>query len=70
MTVAATNSMSSAERAYFVLGNLAKAYHNGKNAAAATVYNGTVYLDDQPIITPTADDEDAYTLAERLNEIK
>ena len=70
MTVAATNSMSSAERAYFVLGNLAKAYHIGKNAAAATVYNGTVYLDDQPIITPTADDEDAYTLAERLNEIK
>ena len=70
MTVAATNSMSSAERSYFVLGNLAKAYHNGKNAATATVYNGTVYLDDQAIITPAAGDEDAYTLAERLNEIK
>ena len=69
-TVAATNSMSSAERAYFVLGNLAKAYHNGKNSATATVYNGTVYLDDQPIMTPAAGDEDAYTLAERLNEIK
>ena len=69
-TVAATNSMSSPERSYFVLGNLAKAYHNGKNSATATVYNGTVYLDDQPIITPAAGDEDAYTLAERLNEIK
>lgn len=69
-TVAATNAMSSAERSYFVLGNLAKAYHNGKNSATATVYNGTVYLDDQPIMTPAAGDEDAYTLAERLNEIK
>jgi len=69
-TVAATDSMSSAERAYFVLGNLAKAYHNGKNHATAEVYNGTVYLDDQPIITPAYGDEDAYTLADRLNEIK
>ncbi len=69
-TVAAANSMSSAERSYFVLGNLAKAYHNGKNAATATVYNGTVYLDDQAIITPADGDEDAYTLAERLNSIK
>ena len=68
-TVAATNSMSSAERSYFVLGNLAKAYHNGKTSSAATVYNGTVYLDDQPIITPTYGDEDAYTLAERLTEL-
>ena len=69
-TVAATNSMSSAERAYFVLGNLAKAYHNGKNSADATVYNGTVYLGDIAIMTPAVGDEDAYTLAERLNSIK
>ena len=69
-TVAAANSMSSAERAYFVLGNLAAAYHNGKNAATATVYNGTVYLDDQAIMYSDSGDEDAYTLAERLNEIK
>lgn len=69
-TVAATDYMSSAERSYFVLGNLAKAYHNGKNHATADVYNGTVYLDDQAIITPAYGDEDAYTLADRLNEIK
>ncbi len=70
MTVAAANSMSSAERSYFVLGNLAKAYHNGENESSATVYNGTVYLGNQAIVTPAADDEDAYTLAERLNAIK
>lgn len=69
-TVAAANDMSSAERSYFIFGNLAKAYHNGKNVARATVYNGTVYLDDQEIMTPAYGDEDAYTLAERLNAIK
>lgn len=68
-TVAATNSMSSAERSYFVLGNLAKAYHNNKHISGATVYNGTVYLGDMAIMTPAAGDEDAYTLANRLNEL-
>ena len=70
LTVAATDKMSSAERAYFVLGNLARAYHDGKNSSQATVSNGTVYLGDQAIITPTSDDESAAVLAERLNEIK
>lgn len=68
-TVAANNKMSSAERSYFVLGNLAKAYHNGKQTSEATVINGTVYLGDMAIITPAAGDEDAYTLANRLNEL-
>ena len=70
LTVAATSSMSSAERAYFVLGNLAAAFHEGKNNSTATVSNGTVYLGNQAIITPTAGDESAETLAARLNEIK
>jgi len=69
-TVAAAHDMSSAERSYFVFGNLAAAYHNGHNKSAATVQNGTVMLGKQPIITPQAGDEDAYTLAERLNAIK
>lgn len=69
-TAAETSKMSSASRAYFVLGNLAAAYHNGHNTSAATVRNGTVYLGEQAIITPIAGDEDAYTLAERLNSIK
>ena len=67
---AATNKMSSAERAYFVLGNLATAYHKGFDKQAATVSNGTVYLGSQAILTPIDGDESAETLAARLNEIK
>jgi len=70
MTVAQTSTMSSAERSFFVLGNLAKAYHTGKNHFDATVKNGTVYLGDQAIVTPTSGDESAATLADRLNAIK
>lgn len=68
--VAASDGMSSAERSYFVLGNLAAAYHNGHSKEAAYVQNGTVMLGSQPIITPLAGDEDADTIAERLNSIK
>ena len=70
MTVAATDSMSSAERAYFVLGNIAAAYHNNHNNSNAYVQNGVVMLGAQAIIQPASGDEDAYTLAERLNAIK
>lgn len=66
----AANKMSSAERAYFVLGNLATAYHKGLDKMEATVSNGTVYLGSQAIMTPAEGDEDAETLAARLNEIK
>lgn len=68
--VAATSNMSAAERACFVLGNLAVAYHNGYNSSDARAVNGTVYLGDRAIITPAQGDEDAQTLAERLNSIK
>ena len=70
MQVAASADMSSAERSYFVLGNLAAAYHNGQNKHTATVENGTVMLGNQPIVTPLEGDEDAQTLADRLNSIK
>ena len=70
LKVAASDSMSSAERSYFVLGNLAVAYHKGQNKYDATVQNGTVMLGNQPIIAPIAGDEDAYTIADRLNAIK
>lgn len=70
MTVAASGGMSGAERAYFILGNLAAAYHNNHANSQATVVNGTVMLGAQPIIAPADGDEDAYTLAERLNSIK
>ena len=68
--VAAADNMSSAERSYFILGNLAVAYHNGLNKQEATVQNGIVMLGNQPIIQPAEGDEDAYTIAERLNSIK
>ena len=68
--VAPTSEMSSAERSYFILGNLAVAYHKGLNKEAATVQNGIVMLGNQPIIEPIEGDEDAYTIAERLNSIK
>ena len=70
MTVAASSTMSGAERSYFVMGNLARAYHDGQNRYEATVVNGTVMLGNREIVTPIAGDEDAYTLAERLNAIK
>ena len=70
MTVAAANGMSSAERSYFVLGNLARAYHNSEDKAEVTVYDGTIYLGNQTIVTPADGDEDVYALAERLSEIK
>lgn len=68
--VAPSDTMSSAERSYFILGNLAIAYHKGLNKRAATVENGTVMLGSQPIITPIEGDESAQVIADRLNEIK
>ena len=69
-TPAAAGGMSSKERAYFVMGNLAAAYHNGHNHRAAYADGNTVMLGQQPIITCTSGDESASTLAERLNKIK
>lgn len=66
----ATSDMSGAERSYFVLGNLARAFHDGQGSASATVQNGTVYLGSQEIFTPATGDESAETLADRLNSLK
>ena len=62
--------MSSVERSYFVLGNLATAYNKDENKYEATVQDGVVMLGNQPIIAPLDGDEDAQTLADRLNAIK
>ena len=70
VTPAALGDMSSAERSYFVVGNLAAAYHNGHNKDAAYVDGKTVMLGPQPIMTCTYDDESAQKLADRLNKIK
>lgn len=70
VTPAASSTMSSAERSYFVLGNLARAFHDGENKNEATVVNGTVMLGKQAIITPIEGDEDAQVIADRLNSLK
>lgn len=67
---AAAGDMSAAERSYFVLGNLAAAFHNGEGAKSAYTNGSTVMLGNQPIMTCVAGDESASTLAARLNEIK
>jgi len=67
---AATYSMSSAERSYFVLGNLAAAYQNGHSKQQATASGGTLYLGPQNIMTPVNGDPSAEELAAQLNEIK
>ena len=64
------SSMTGLERSYFVLGNLAVAYHRGLNTSQAYVKDGTVYLGEQAIITPVSGDESAQTIADRLNSIK
>ncbi len=70
MKPVAAGNMSGAERSYFVLGNLARAYHDGQNKHEATVQNGSVMLGSQIIVTPAEGDEDAQVLADRLNSIK
>ena len=67
---AAAGGMSAKERAYFVMGNLSAAYHNGHNNQSAYANGNTVMLGPQPIITCSSGDESASTLADRLNKIK
>lgn len=67
---AEAEGISSAERKYFLMGNLAAAYNHGENQKNAYVSNGTVYLGNQAIMTPNAKDEKAKDLANRLNQIK
>ncbi|MFR3115871.1 MAG: M48 family metalloprotease [Dialister sp.] len=70
ITPAPANGMSSAERKYFVMGNLAASYHQGKNNKKAYALNGTVMLGDQNILTPVREDPSAEELADLLNKIK
>ena len=70
LNIAAANGMSSAERSYFILGNLAVAYHRGYNKSAAYVNGGTVYLGQQPIITPVSGEDSAQAIADKLNALK
>ena len=70
VTPAPANGMTSAERAYFVMGNLAAAYKNGHAAADAYADGSTVMLGAQPIITAVEGDRSAADMANQLNKIK
>lgn len=67
---APADDMSSHERAYFVMGNLATAYHNGHNAGEAWADGNILMLGDQPIMEAVAGDPSASEMAARLNAIK
>ena len=69
-TPAPLSDMSSAERKYFLMGNLAAAYAHGEAAKAAQNIDGTVYLGDQAIMTPVNGDKSADELVGILNKIK
>ncbi len=70
MTTGETPEMSAAERSYFVLGNLAKAYNVGANRMDVTVVDGTVRLGNQPIVKPVPGEDSADVLAEKLRSLK
>lgn len=70
VTPAPTETMSSAERACFVLGNLAAAYHNGHASSSAYLNGNVVMLGGQPIMTIEYGDESGEVLVNRLNSIK
>ena len=62
--------MSSAERKYLVMGNLAAAYDHRQNVYDAYVQNGTVMLGNQAIFTPVSGDISAEEAVAILNRIK
>ena len=70
LTPAAAGGMSSAERSYFVMGNLAAAYKNGHAASAAYADGQTVMLGAQPIISCTSNDAAPSEIVSLLNQIK
>lgn len=69
-TPAPLSDMSSAERKYFLMGNLAAAYAHGQDKQEAYNQDGTVYLGNQAIMTSVSGDQSADQLVKILNQIK
>ena len=69
VTPVASDIMSGNERAYFVAGAIAKAYHDG-TAGEAFASDDTLYFGGQAVITPVGLDPSAEELAEILNRIQ
>lgn len=69
-TPAATNTMSSKQRAYYLAGNLAKMYHSGQEKSNAYVRDNVVYVGNIGIMSALTGDKSAAALAAKLNSIK
>jgi len=70
MTAGATTSMSSAERAYLIAGNLSAVYHNTSSAPEAYVEKGFVKMGAQAILAANENEADIESLADKLNRIR
>lgn len=70
VTPAPAGDMSSAERKYFIQGNLAAAYAHGQHKSQAYVSGNTVMLGNQAIMTCVDGDPSPSALAALLNKIK
>ena len=70
LTAAPTASMSSAERSYFVAGNLARIYHDNLAGGEVTVDGNTVRLSGKAVITSVDGDQPAQDIADTLKAIK
>ena len=62
--------MSSAERSYFVAGNLARIYHDNLAGGEVTVDGNTVRLSGKAVITSVDGDQPAQDIADTLKAIK
>lgn len=69
-TPAATDTMSSKQRAYYLAGNLAEMYHQGQEKSKAYVRGNVVYVGDIGIMSALNGDSSANSLATKLNSIK
>ena len=69
-TPAATNIMSSKQRAYYLAGNLAEMYHKGQEKSNAYVRDHVVYVGNLGIMSALNGDKSAAELAAKLNSIK
>lgn len=67
---AATNTMSSKQRAYYLAGNLAEMYHKGQEKSNAYVRDNVVYVGNIGIMSALNGDKSAAALATKLNSIK
>ncbi|SEP42924.1 M48 family metallopeptidase [Propionispora vibrioides] len=68
LTPVKTDQLTAEERAYLIAGNLARVYHKNDLATAYEGDGGAIYIGDQLIMTPTADDLEKQDLIDKINQ--